>query len=95
MNAMYQSDFTKEEFQTRREKVYQAIGSQAVALIQGSAKNPGQSVFRQNNDFYYLCGVETPHAYLFLDGTNQTSTGGTSCSRYGHAIDFCLYRLTH
>ena len=74
MNAMYQTDFTKEEFQTRREKVYQAIGPQAVALIQGSAKNPGNAVFRQNNDFYYLCGVETPHAYLFLDGINQTST---------------------
>jgi Xaa-Pro aminopeptidase len=74
MNVMYQSDFTKEEFQNRREKVYQAIGSQAVALIQGSAKNPGHAVFRQNNDFYYLCGVETPHAYLFLDGINQTST---------------------
>jgi Xaa-Pro aminopeptidase len=73
MNATYQSDFTKEEFQTRREKIFQAIGSQAVALIQGSAKNPGQSVFRQNNDFYYLCGVETPHAYLFIDGTTQTT----------------------
>ena len=70
---MYQSDFTKEEFQTRRGKVYQAIGSPAVALIQGSAKNPDHAVFRQNNDFYYLCGVEAPHAYLMLDGTNQTS----------------------
>jgi Xaa-Pro aminopeptidase len=74
MKVTWQSDFSKEEFQTRREKVYKAIGSQAVALIQGSAKNPGQAVFRQNNNFYYLCGVETPHAYLFLDGTNQTST---------------------
>ena len=26
------------------------------------------------NDFCYLCGVEVPHAYLLLDGTNQTST---------------------
>lgn len=71
---MYQSDFTKEEFQNRREKVYAAIGSQAVAIIQGSAKNPDHAVFRQNNDFYYLCGVESPHAYLLLDGTNQTSS---------------------
>jgi Xaa-Pro aminopeptidase len=74
MKTTYQSDFTKEEFQTRREKIYQAIGVQAAALIQGSANNPGHSVFRQNNDFYYLCGVETPHAYLFLDGAKQTST---------------------
>jgi len=71
---MYQSDFTKEEFRARREKVFQAIGLQAVALIQGSAKNPDHAVFRQNNDFYYLCGVESPHAYLLIDGINQTST---------------------
>ena len=71
---MYQSDFTKEEFQTRREKVCQAIGSQAVALIQGSAKNPDHAVFRQNNDFYYLCGVEAPQAYLLIDGKNRTSS---------------------
>ena len=74
MKKIYQSDFTKEEYQSRREKVYQAIGSQAVALIQGSAKNPDHAVFRQNNDFYYLCGVESPHAYLLLDGRNQTSS---------------------
>jgi Xaa-Pro aminopeptidase len=71
---MYQTDFSRQEFQTRRTKVYNHIGTQAVALVQGSAKNPGHGVFRQNNDFYYLCGVEVPHAYLLLDGTSQTST---------------------
>ena len=71
---MIQSDFSKKEFQARRAKVYQAIGSDAVALVRGAAKNPGHSVFRQDNDFYYLCGVEVPHAYLLLDGANQTST---------------------
>jgi Xaa-Pro aminopeptidase len=71
---MYQSDFTVEEFQARREKVFQAIGPRAVALVRGSAKNPGHSPFRQNNDFYYLCGVEVPHAYLLLDGTRRTTT---------------------
>lgn len=71
---MYQTDFTKEEFQTRREKVSKAIGPQAVALLQGSPKNPDHAVFRQNNDFYYLCGVESPHAYLLIDGANQTSS---------------------
>ena len=70
---MYQSDFTKEEFRSRREKISLAIGPQALALIQGSAKNPDHAVFRQNNDFYYLCGVESPHAYLLLDGASQTS----------------------
>ena len=26
---------------------------------------------RQTNEFYYLCGVETPHAYLYLDGRTK------------------------
>jgi Xaa-Pro aminopeptidase len=71
---MYQTDFPKQEFRARRTQVYTEIGSQAVALVQGSAKDPGRAVFRQNNDFYYLCGVEVPHAYLLLDGTSQTTT---------------------
>jgi Xaa-Pro aminopeptidase len=70
---MYQNDFSKEAFQARREKVYQAIGPEAVALVRGAAKNPGHGIFRQNNDFYYLCGVEVPHAYLLLDGKSKTT----------------------
>jgi len=71
---MIQTDFSKEEFQARRAKVTQAIGPEAAALVRGSPKNRGHDVFRQNNDFYYLCGVEVPHAYLYLDGKNQTTT---------------------
>ena len=71
---MYQSDFSKEEFQARRDKVCRAIGREAVALARGSAKSRDLCRFRQNNDFYYLCGVEVPHAYLFIDGRNQTTT---------------------
>jgi Xaa-Pro aminopeptidase len=73
-DKMFQTDFSRQEFQARRARVYQAIGPEAVALIRGAAKDPGHSVFRQDNNFYYLCGVEVPHAYLLLDGTNQTST---------------------
>src|SRR5262249_26247315 len=29
---------------------------------------------RQNNEFYYLCGIETPHAYLILDGKTRKAT---------------------
>jgi Xaa-Pro aminopeptidase len=29
---------------------------------------------RQSNEFYYLCGIETPHAYLLLDGRNRSVT---------------------
>ena len=76
---MYQFDFDKETFQARRAKVFSAIdhppnGRAAVALIQGAPKNPTHDLFYQTNDFYYLCGVESPHAYLLLDGASQTTT---------------------
>ena len=71
---MYQSDFTKEEFQARRTRVSEAIGPEAVALVRGAAKEKAAYTFRQDNDFTYLCGVEVPHAYLLIDGRNRTST---------------------
>lgn len=70
----YQTDFSVENFKERRFKIYNEIGTNAVALIQGSAGVPGFSVFRQSNTFYYLCGLETAHAYLLLNGKNKTST---------------------
>ena len=70
----YQSDFPAEEFAGRRGKVMDAIGRQAVAIIQGAPGVDGFRVFRQSNEFYYLCGLETPHAYLVLDGRNRRST---------------------
>jgi Xaa-Pro aminopeptidase len=71
---MRQTDLPKEEFQARREKVYEAIGPKAAAVVRGSPKNMSHDVFRQNNDFYYLCGVEVPHAYLYLDGKSHSAT---------------------
>jgi len=70
----YQSDFTAEEFAARRAKIYDAIGTQAIAVVQGASGVPGFSVFRQSNDFYYLCGVESAHAYLLLNGRSRTAT---------------------
>ena len=35
---------------------------------------PGYTRFRQANDFYYLCGIEVPHAYLLLDGSAKKAT---------------------
>jgi Xaa-Pro aminopeptidase len=73
-NESLSSDFTREEFQARWAKVYQAIGDEAVALLQGAEKQRAHNLFRQSNDFYYLCGVEVPHAYLLLDGRKQNAT---------------------
>ena len=71
---MRRSDFTVDEFQARRKGIYCAIGGDAVAVLQGAPKERGHALFRQDNDFYYLCGVETPHAYLLLDGRSESTT---------------------
>ncbi len=73
-NHHYQTDFPKEEFAQRRSKLYESIGNNAIVLIQGASGLPGFTVFRQNNTFYYLTGLETPHAYLLLNGKNRQAT---------------------
>jgi Xaa-Pro aminopeptidase len=73
-NHHYQTDFSKEEFAQRRSKIFDAIGNNAIALIQGAAGLPGFSVFRQSNTFYYLTGLESSHAYLLLNGKNKQAT---------------------
>jgi Xaa-Pro aminopeptidase len=71
---LFTSDFPPEEFAARRAAVYDAIGPAAIALVQGAPSPVGYTRFRQANDFYYLCGVESPHAYLLLDGERRRAT---------------------
>ncbi len=70
----FQDDFPAAEFAQRRGRVMDAIGADAVAIIQGAAGVDGFKVFRQSNEFYYLTGLETPHAYLVLDGRSRRTT---------------------
>jgi len=70
----YQTDFTASEFAERRAKIYDAIGARGIAVVQGASGVPGFSVFRQSNDFYYLCGLESAHAYLLLNGRTRSAT---------------------
>jgi Xaa-Pro aminopeptidase len=70
----YQSDFPPEEFRARWAGVFDRMGRQSVAIIQGAPKPSGFVFPRQTNEFYYLCGIETPHAYLVLDGRDHTVT---------------------
>jgi Xaa-Pro aminopeptidase len=70
----FQTDFPPEEFQSRWNKVYDRIGPQAVALVQGAGYEGGFAFPRQTNEFYYLTGVETPHSYLLLDGRTRKAT---------------------
>lgn len=70
----YQTDFSADELKARRTRIYDAIGNQAIAIVQGAAGVPGFSVFRQSNEFYYLTGIESPQAYLVLHGRNRSAT---------------------
>ena len=70
---LFTSDFPPQEFRARRDKVYDGIGKD-LALLQGAPSPPGYTRFRQANDFHYLTGIESPHAYLLLDGEARRST---------------------
>jgi len=67
----YQSHFPPEEFKARWAKVFEKIGDRAIAILQGAPLTNGYIMPRQSNEFYYLCGIETPHSYLVLDGRNK------------------------
>jgi Xaa-Pro aminopeptidase len=70
----FTTDFPSEEFAARRAEVYKAIGENSVALVQGAPSPAGYTRFRQSNEFYYLCGIEVPHAYLLLDGATKRAS---------------------
>ncbi|MBI1766029.1 MAG: aminopeptidase P family protein [Acidobacteria bacterium] len=70
----FTTDFPPEEFAARRTEVYKAIGENGLALVQGAPSPAGYTRFRQSNEFYYLCGIEVPHAYLLLDGATRRAS---------------------
>ena len=67
------SPFPRKEFSARRERLLDAIGTGAVAIIQGAPPVRAFQLFRQTNEFHYCCGVEIPQAYLVLDGRDRTA----------------------
>jgi len=71
---LFTEHFSPEEFAERRNHVYEAIGDEAIAVIQGAPMPMGFQFFRQNNEFYYLTGIKSPYAYLILDGQSDTAT---------------------
>jgi len=66
--------FPPDEFAARRETIYNNIGPDSHAVIQGAGPARGFEVFRQTNELFYLCGVEIPQAYLLLDGGARTAS---------------------
>ncbi|MPZ17980.1 MAG: M24 family metallopeptidase [Luteitalea sp.] len=74
MAQHYQSDFPPEEFRARWQKVFERIGESAVAVVQGMPQTDGFILPRQFNTLYYLSGIETPGAYMLLDGRTKQVT---------------------
>ena len=71
--ALFTDAFPSEEFAARRARVLTAIGD-GIAVLQGATEYPAYVPFRQNNQFFYLTGVEVPRAVVLLDGkTGQTT----------------------
>jgi Xaa-Pro aminopeptidase len=70
----YQTDFPPEEFTARWQVLFERIGANAVAVVQGMPLTDGYTFPRQYNTFYYLSGIETPGAYLSLDGRTRRTT---------------------
>jgi Xaa-Pro aminopeptidase len=57
-------------FAARRNALLSRIG-ESIAVLQGLPDTRGYVPFRQDNNFYYLTGVETPGAMLLLDGARR------------------------
>ncbi len=70
----HQTDFPPEEFKARWARLFDRIGNDAVAVVHGAGLATGYNLPRQSNTFYYLTGIETPHAYLCLDGRTKKVT---------------------
>jgi Xaa-Pro aminopeptidase len=70
----YQSDFPPEEFRARWDQLFDGMGEDAVAVLQGATLAEGFVMPRQTNVFYYLSGIETAHAYMLLDGRDRSVT---------------------
>jgi Xaa-Pro aminopeptidase len=65
--------FTADDFANRRAKIMEQIGD-GVAVLQGAELPEAYIKYRQDNNFYYLTGVEFPSAVLIINGKTKTST---------------------
>jgi len=69
----FTTNFTPVEFAVRRAKIYDAIGPEAVAIMQGLPAVHSSALFRQSNEFFYVSGVVVPQALLLMDGGTRRS----------------------
>ena len=73
-DALFTTHFEKQEFADRRARVCDAIGPRSAALVQGAGSVHSSARFRQSNQFFYLTGVETPHALVLIDCSSSSTT---------------------
>lgn len=64
--------FTADDFAARRNKVMTQIGD-GILVLQAAELTEGYIKFRQDNNFYYLTGVEIPDAILIINGKTKES----------------------
>jgi Xaa-Pro aminopeptidase len=69
---LFTDSLPKQEFAERRARLMEKIGD-GIAVIQGTTETGNSLKFRQNNQFYYLTGVEVPRAILLVDGKTKKS----------------------
>ena len=74
MPPYFQKFFLPAEFSARRARVAERIGAGAIAVLPGGGERGSFEFFRQYNEFFYLSGVEAPHAYLKIDGADAKTT---------------------
>lgn len=68
-------NFTGAEYRQRRQHVAEAIGREAVALLQGAPREPTPHPgFAQSKVFYYLSGIRIERCYLLIDGNGGETT---------------------
>ena len=64
--------FSPEDFAARRNRVMEKIGD-GVLVLQAAEMPESYIKFRQDNNFYYLTGVEIADAVLIIDGKTKES----------------------
>lgn len=64
--------FTADDFAARRNKVMAQIGD-GILVLQAAELPEAYVKFRQDNNFYYLTGVEIPDAVLIINGKSKES----------------------
>ena len=66
--------FAIEEYAQRRRKLAATLEAGSVAVLAGRIQTGAFDIFRQNNEFLYLSGVDVPQSYLVIEGQSGETT---------------------